>query len=183
MAIDRKQLGIGLGALRTAIGGAMVVAPGVTGRIWVGPGGTGPGERVFARALGARDVALGLGIMNAAREDASTAEWLKLGVIADLADTAATVLAGRQLVGRRRTAMPLIALAVAGAGAYAVRLAAQQSGAAGSGMPDLQHAKPSDFGFKQPPTAAKADGQPNEMAPLPGTADTPDADVSAVTSG
>ena len=98
-----------LGALRLGVGAALVAAPAFAGRIWVGPDADGPGTKVFARAIGARDVLLGLRTLTALRDGESPARWLQLGFAADAADAVATALAFRNLTPARRVAMPLIA--------------------------------------------------------------------------
>jgi hypothetical protein len=101
-----------LGAVRVGVGAALVAAPGFAGRIWVGPNADGPGTKVFARAIGARDVLLGLRTFAALRDGESPARWLQLGFAADAADAAATLVAFKSLTPARRLAMPLIAGAV-----------------------------------------------------------------------
>jgi hypothetical protein len=110
--MDTKQQGLAAGAIRLGVGAALVAAPGWAGRIWVGPGADGAGSKVFARAVGARDLALGARILQASRNGGEAAEWLKSGYIADIADAVATVIAFRHLTKARRIAMPLIAGAV-----------------------------------------------------------------------
>lgn len=117
----RAQL---LGGIRLGIGAGLLAAPGFAGRIWVGPDADGPGTKVFARAVGARDVLLGLRILKATRDGESINEWVRLGFLADVADSTATVIAARHLTTARRIAMPLIAGAV-GAVGYAAMKAAE----------------------------------------------------------
>jgi hypothetical protein len=108
-----------LGGIRTGIGAALVVAPAFAGRIWVGEDAGGHGTRVFARALGARDVVLGGSLLAALRgnDERAAARLARSGVLADAADVVATVIAARNLQGSRRWMMPLIAGAVACGGA------------------------------------------------------------------
>ncbi len=110
-----------LGALRAAVGGALVVAPAFAGKVWIGSHAQGPGTRVFARALGARDLALGLRIVQVARSGRLPRELLTFGALADAMDVAATIIAGKHLTPARRMAMPLIAGAVGALGAMVVR--------------------------------------------------------------
>ena len=60
------------GAGRVAIGAALVVAPRLLGRIWLGAPAATPAGAVALRALGVRDVVLG-GI---AAAGAATGAWL-----------------------------------------------------------------------------------------------------------
>ena len=107
-----RQKALLLGSVRLGIGAALVAAPGFAGRVWVGPHADGPGARMFARAIGARDVVLGARILKATRDEAPLKEWLRMGYLADAADVAATVVAVKDLSPARRIAMPLIAAAV-----------------------------------------------------------------------
>lgn len=109
------------GSIRLGVGGALVAAPGFAGRIWVGPDADGPGARVFARAIGARDVALGLRTLDAVRNEREARHWLVSGYVADAADVAATVIAWRNLSRGRRIAMPLVAAAVGALGYVAAK--------------------------------------------------------------
>jgi hypothetical protein len=118
-AVDRLA-GL-VGALRVAVGTSLLVAPGLAGRIWMGPGAGTPAARTLARVVGARDVALGLAMRRAAREDRPSAPLVRLGVAADVADAVATVLAWRTLTPWRRLVMPAVAATVAGAGVSLVR--------------------------------------------------------------
>ncbi len=116
-----RPIELALGAVRLGVGAALVAAPGWAGRIWVGPGADGPGSKVFARALGARDVALGLRILQGAQKGEPVAHWVAAGFAADFADVAATIVAAKHLTPGRRIAMPLIAGAVGAAGVVAAR--------------------------------------------------------------
>lgn len=110
-----NPLDLGLGVVRVGVGAALVVAPAWAGRIWVGPGADGPGSRVFARALGARDVALGARILRGLQSGQDVRHWVTAGFTADVADVVATMIAARNLTPGRRAVMPLIAAGVAAA--------------------------------------------------------------------
>jgi hypothetical protein len=88
---------------RVAVGAAYVAAPGPAGRLWVGADGARPGVRVLATAFGARDAAIGLGVLRAVREGHGARPWVRAGVLADMADLIATL--------RARGAVPASALA------------------------------------------------------------------------
>src|SRR3954453_810198 len=122
--MDSKQQAVVLGAIRLGVGAALVAAPGWAGRIWVGPGSDGPGSKVFARAVGARDVALGIRILQAASDGDSAQPWMRAGFVADIADAAATALAARNLTTARKVLMPLIAGGVGALGYAATKEAA-----------------------------------------------------------
>jgi hypothetical protein len=86
-------LAMSLARGRIAIGVAAVVAPGVATRVMGGrrkPDGIAP---LFARMLGARDVALGLGTVIALDRGKPVRGWLEGSALADTVDFVACVLA------------------------------------------------------------------------------------------
>jgi hypothetical protein len=92
-------------AARVAIGVLALARPGVPSRPWVGVGagaddGTaGLAARVLGRALGGRDLSLGLGALAAlSQEDAESASvWVASGALCDALDAATTLAAWREL--------------------------------------------------------------------------------------
>lgn len=92
-----RVLARGLAAGRVAVGIALVADPAGSTRRWLGSRSEDdPGREVAVRALGARDVLLGVGTLVALRSGndvREAARWLEAGVVADLADAAATVVA------------------------------------------------------------------------------------------
>ncbi|HSL57958.1 MAG TPA: hypothetical protein VK866_08965 [Acidimicrobiales bacterium] len=108
---------LAFGAVRAGVGAALLAAPGLAGRSWVGPHADGPGAKVFARAVGARDLLLGLRTMESVRHGRDDAQgWIIAGYAADGADVLATLVAWKHLTPGRRIAMPIIAAAVGGFG-------------------------------------------------------------------
>ncbi len=105
----------GLGVVRVGLGTGLLLMPGFAGRIWIGEHADGPGTRVFARAIGARDVVLGSRALLSQREGLPLRRWMRLEVAIDVGDAVATVLASRHLTRGRRVAMPLIAAGYAAA--------------------------------------------------------------------
>jgi hypothetical protein len=91
-----RLLARGLAAGRVALGIALVAAPDVATRRWLGEASADdPGRQIAVRGLGARDVALGVGTLVALRGDGDlrrAAHWLEAGVVADLADAASTAV-------------------------------------------------------------------------------------------
>jgi hypothetical protein len=80
-----------LAALRCAIGATALVRPAIAAKPWVGATeSTRPSLRVFGRALGGRDVALGAGALLAA-SDVELSRIAALGALADGIDFLATV--------------------------------------------------------------------------------------------
>jgi hypothetical protein len=100
---------------RIALGAAAIAVPGAAARVMFGRDGSGPGARAFARMLGGRDMALGLGVVIALDRGAPVRGWLEAGALADGVDLVASVL-GRSAM--RRTAY-LNTVALAGGAALA----------------------------------------------------------------
>ena len=96
-----RTLAVGVAGTRVVLGLSAFVAPELVARPWVGTGG-GDDRRVLGRALGARDIALGLGALLAARRGAPLRGWVEAGGLSDAGDTVATLLSFRRLppVGR-----------------------------------------------------------------------------------
>lgn len=113
--MDHRQLLRTLAAGRVVAGVALVALPGTSARTWIGPAAADPTVKVIVRALGARDLALGLGTLHALGEGAPARTWSLAGAASDLTDAAATLLAFRRLGARR--AIP--ALLIAGAAGLA----------------------------------------------------------------
>ncbi len=90
---------------RIGIGLALFLAPSRAAHIWLGDDAALPATSTAVRGLGARDVALGMGTLIALRSAADVGDdldgdrdaerWLEAGIVADLADAAATLLPGR----------------------------------------------------------------------------------------
>jgi hypothetical protein len=104
-------------ASRIAIGAAFLVQPQVWMRPWIGADASRPGSRLVARALGARDVALGVGTLASAGRERR--RWLVGALLADGADLLLTIGAREQLPPRGRLLVSLIAGAGVGLGAVA----------------------------------------------------------------
>jgi hypothetical protein len=79
---------------RLAVGAAFVLFPGLAGRMWIGSDAARRPVKVLARAFGARDLAIGLGIVIALDRGAPVRGWIEAGVLSDGIDTAASLLAG-----------------------------------------------------------------------------------------
>jgi hypothetical protein len=107
---------------RLGIGATAVVAPGLVSRPWLGGVAAEPAGRLFARAMGGRDLALGIGALRAlAVSDDESRPWVALGGVADLVDAMATVVAFGQLPRRSRWGIMAVTL---GAALVSIRVAA-----------------------------------------------------------
>ena len=86
---------------RLALGLTALARPSVPARPWVGAAADNVAARVFGRALGARDIALGLGALSAlqgvATEPESASAWVAAGALSDALDVTATVASWREL--------------------------------------------------------------------------------------
>jgi hypothetical protein len=116
---------------RIVLGLTAVAWPSVPARPWVGKAADDLAARVFGRALGARDVALGLGALTALREPAaqpgSASAWVAAGALSDALDVVASLASWRDLPPRSRWLVAASAGSAAltgAAGALAVRYTA-----------------------------------------------------------
>jgi hypothetical protein len=120
---------------RLIFGVAFIAEPKLMERGWIGKQARLPGAQVLARAVGARDLALGLGGLQAvARDDGSARPWLAAAAICDAVDFGATGAAGRGIPRQARSGV----LAIAGVFALLSAIAA-----AGIGRPGHAESPPS----------------------------------------
>ena len=86
---------------RVGLGVAALAWPAVPARPWVGSSADELSAQVFGRALGARDLALGLGALAAARKAPgdpwSAGAWFAAGALSDALDVAVTAAAWPRL--------------------------------------------------------------------------------------
>lgn len=106
---------------RIAVGAAFVLFPGLAGRRWVGADAARRPVKVLARAFGARDLAIGLGVVIALDRGTPVRGWIEAGMLSDAIDTMASLLAGGSIPAAVR--WPAIAL---GAGSTAAGMALAQ---------------------------------------------------------
>ncbi|HLM10082.1 MAG TPA: hypothetical protein VK307_10245 [Thermoleophilaceae bacterium] len=104
IALSAARGRIGFGVLFTLL-------PSVAGgRLWLGPEARQPGARLAMRALGGRDIALGLGAVIALDRGSPVRGWLEAAAFADAVDAVATLLAGDSIPrGKRRGAFLIAA--------------------------------------------------------------------------
>ncbi|MGH3443096.1 MAG: hypothetical protein ACRDUY_13865 [Nitriliruptorales bacterium] len=108
----RTDLAETLGAATAVLGTSMCIAPGIVSRIWTGD--ASPAPKVIARALGARDLALGFGLYTAARRGRPTRGWAEGLVLATAGDAVATLLHWRHLPRAGRWLVLATSLSAAG---------------------------------------------------------------------
>ena len=109
---------------RILFGTVFIAEPKVMDQGWIGKQARMPGAQVLSRAVGARDLALGLGgLQAAARNDGSARSWMGAAALCDAVDFGATYAAGRKIPRTARTTV----LALAASGAVLSALAAAGS--------------------------------------------------------
>jgi hypothetical protein len=116
-----RQLAQTVAWARIGIGVTALVAPGLPLRPWVGDLAGDRRAKLLARSLGARDLALGLGVVLAMKHDAPVRGWVEGSGLADAGDAVSTLLAFGKLPKGSRW---LVLLSAVGAAATA-RLASQ----------------------------------------------------------
>jgi hypothetical protein len=111
-----RQGAVTVAAGRVALGLTALAWPAVPARPWVGASTDDLAAKVFGRALGARDLALGLGALAALQrpgaEPGSAAAWVAAGALSDALDVAASLASWRDLP---RTTRWLVAASAGGA--------------------------------------------------------------------
>lgn len=84
--------------VRTGLGAATIALPRAVAPLWIGrEAAREHGALLVTRALGGRDLVLGVGIENALNRGASARGWLLGGMLADGVDVLAGVTGGRDL--------------------------------------------------------------------------------------
>lgn len=109
---------------RVAIGAALVLAPKLVLRPWVGEVGTTTGARVLGAGFGARDIAVGAGAIHALSTGGPVRPWLLGSALCDAVDFAATFAARRSL-GRGAAATCALAATGVAASLWTARELAQ----------------------------------------------------------
>jgi hypothetical protein len=95
---------------RLLVGVAFIARPTLMERAWIGKQARLPGAQLLARGVGARDLVLGLGGLQAVtREDGSARPWLAAAGICDAVDFGATWAAGRRIPRQGRIGVLVIA--------------------------------------------------------------------------
>jgi len=95
---------------RFLFGVAFIAQPELMERGWIGKQARLPGAQVLARAVGARDLAVGLGGLQAVkRGDGSARPWLAAAAVCDAVDFGASWAAGRGIPRQARAGVLAIA--------------------------------------------------------------------------
>jgi hypothetical protein len=122
--MELEALARSLAVNRMSFGAGLLLVPGVWARSWIGSEAKDPRAQVLARALGARDLALGAGGFVALRagDRERARRWFAAQGATDAADFVATLAAGRSVPTPARIfAAAMAAGSAAIAAAYAAR--------------------------------------------------------------
>jgi hypothetical protein len=95
--MDARQAATGLSYARVAFGLGLLLAPRPMAAGWSGGAAVQGGGRVLAVALGARELALGLGTLRALQSGGPARDWLLAGALADGSDLAGSLVLRRSL--------------------------------------------------------------------------------------
>jgi hypothetical protein len=145
-----RILGVFISLGRFLFGVAFIAEPKLMERAWIGKQARLPGAQLLARAVGARDLVLGLGGLQAlARNDRSARPWLAGAGICDAVDFGATWAAGRGIPRQARSGV----LAIAGVFALLSAIAA-------AGISDSGHAEPLDSDAHDLTTGGEVPSEP-----------------------
>lgn len=105
---------------RILFGTVFIAQPKIMDQGWIGRQARLPGAQVLARGVGARDLALGLGGVQAAvRSDGSARAWMAAAALCDAVDFGATWSAGRRIPRKQRASVLVIASGAAALSAIA----------------------------------------------------------------
>ena len=129
--MDPRDTAIAQARGRIAFGLAFLLFPGLAARGWVGDDARRPGAKVLCRALGARDLALGLGVVIALDRGAPARGWLEASALADAMDFVATMLGGDELPPAGRWGVLGLAAGSAGLAAWLARSVDSEDGIPG----------------------------------------------------
>src|SRR5918997_4774358 len=119
--MEPRDLAIAQARGRIAVGLAFLVAPSLAGRFWVGDDARPDGARVLGRAFGARDLALGLGVVIALDRGALVRGWLEACALADASDFTAGLLGAEALPRGLRPGVLALGAGSAALGAWLSR--------------------------------------------------------------
>jgi hypothetical protein len=95
--MDARTAATQLCYARIAFGAGLMLAPRAMASGWSGGDAVRGGGRVLAVALGARDLALGLGTLRALKAGGPARDWLLAGALADGADLLGSLALRRSL--------------------------------------------------------------------------------------
>jgi hypothetical protein len=109
----------GVAGARVVFGAAFMLAPGLTGRVWVGRDADRPAVKLLTQAVGARDLATGLGALIAMSQGKPARGWMEAIALTDVADFVCGLLAKDRIPPASRAAVLVTAASAAAQAAYA----------------------------------------------------------------
>jgi hypothetical protein len=149
-----RILGLVISLGRFLFGVTFIAKPQLMEQLWIGKLARLPGAQLLARGVGARDLTLGLGGLQAlARDDGSARQWLAAAAVSDAVDVGATLAAGPSIPRDARNGV----LIVGGAGAVLSALAAAGLGRGAESGP----VQPGSYEFAE---SGPAPGEPVSTA-------------------
>jgi hypothetical protein len=89
---DKEKAAAAIAAGRVAVGAAAYLAPNLSGRLFGLDPDNNPQASYIGRLFGARDVALGAGVLRSPKKQKDA--WVAAGMACDVADVGAGALAG-----------------------------------------------------------------------------------------
>lgn len=110
-----------LAAIRLGAGASLLLAPRFVAGTFAGAASSTGGDRLMVRALGIRDIVLGVGLLMG-HQEGRVRPWLRVGALSDAADAVSTLAGFGDLPKGRRW---LILAASSGAAAYQSQLGEQ----------------------------------------------------------
>jgi hypothetical protein len=116
-----QEIALGFARNRIAFGVGFVLVPGWMGRLWIGDDAKRPAVKLLTRALGVRDLVIGLGTAIALDRGAPVRGWLEAAALSDAVDLVATLLASGSIPDRSRNVVAAIAGGSAVAGVALAR--------------------------------------------------------------
>ena len=118
--VNPKNMARNVAGARIAFGIAFMTMPGWTGRVWIGRDADRPAVKLLTQAIGARDLAMGLGAVIAMSRDGPARGWFEAISLTDALDFACAAVAGDRIPPAARGAV----LALAGGSALQAAYAA-----------------------------------------------------------
>ena len=115
-----EDLARGFGWLRVLLGFALFLFPGLTTKTWTGEKPDDALTNLAVRGMGARDMAIGAGLLTAMERGAPVRGWLEAGAMVDAGDALGTLFSWRGL-GKPRGVLWF--LTEVGSAAFAISLA------------------------------------------------------------
>ena len=109
----------GVAAGRIAFGLGFMLMPGLTGKLWIGGDASRPAVKVLTQAIGARDLAMGMGALMAMSQGKPARGWMEGIALTDAADFVWGVIARDRIPPVARMALLALAGGSAAQAAYA----------------------------------------------------------------